>query len=433
MGTTILHPLAALVFALLTLWTFVVSRRYVIWALLFISCFISPAQRFAFFTIDFHFQRAITVIILIRIVLMGEFQGIRLRNIDYALFGSAGLVILCSAVRDGGAFLVGELGRSLDGVGIYLIARAYVRHMKDLRYVLIGAAIAAVPVMIGFVIEKSTSRNLFSIFGGVPEITVIRDDRLRAQGAFTHPIIAGVFWAAFTPLFIAVILSKAKALWSFFVGWIGTISAVLAAFMTASSTPIGGILIGLICWVLFPLRGYLRVIRWTLLFAILFLHAISQNGVHAILFTKISFVGASTGYHRYLLIDGLMQGFSKWALIGNRTTQFNYAFRDITNDYILTALNGGLLALALKIAVIAFAFASIGRMMRAAQNRADLLLSYGLGASLVTVIISMTAVSMYVQGEVSVFLTLGMAASLGDPAFLRSGQFIGPSTNPIGR
>ena len=99
---------------------------------------------------------------------------------------------------------------------------------------------------------------------------------------------------------------------------------------------------------------------------------------------------------------------------------FNSSFRDITNDYIATAINGGLAALVLKIAVITFAFAAIGRLIRAAQNRADLLLAYGLGVSLLTVVICMFSVSMYMQGEISVFLTIGMAASLGDPSWLQS-------------
>ena len=85
----------------------------------------------------------------------------------------------------------------------------------------------------------------------------------------------------------------------------------------------------------------------------------------------------------------------------------------------MTGLNGGITALALKIAAIILAFGAIGRAMRAAENRSDLLLLYGLGVSLLVVVISMTAVSMFHQGEISVYLTMGMAASLGDPSFLR--------------
>ena len=420
MGTMILHPLGISIFALMTLWTFLAPRRYVLWALLFIACLVSPAQRFAFFSIDFHFQRAIAVVILIRILFMGEIQGIKLRNIDYAVFVGAFCTVVFSGIGQNGVYFVPILGRTLDGISIYLIARAYVRNLDDLRTVLLGAAIVAVPVMIGFIIEKSTRYNIFSTFGGVPEITAIRDGKLRAQGAFTHPIIAGVFWVVFMGMFFGVLLAKIRTIRDFIIGWIGTISAALAALMTASSTPIAGLLIVLVGWCTFPLRAHLRAIRWTILFVAVFLHVLSRNGIHALLFTKISFITASTGHWRYMLIDGMIDSFSQWALIGKRDANFNYAFRDITNDYIATALHGGVITLVLKIAAIAFAFAAIGRVIRAAQNRADLLLAYGLGVGLLTVILSMLSVSMFLQGEIPVYLTLGMAASLGDPSWLQN-------------
>ena len=40
--------------------------------------------------------------------------------------------------------------------------------------------------------------------GGVPEITVVREGRLRCQGAFAHPILAGCFWAEQLPLIAAL-------------------------------------------------------------------------------------------------------------------------------------------------------------------------------------------------------------------------------------
>ena len=41
------------------------------------------------------------------------------------------------------------------------------------------------------ILEHLTGRNVFSVFGGVPEFTVIREGKLRAQAAFAHAIVAG--------------------------------------------------------------------------------------------------------------------------------------------------------------------------------------------------------------------------------------------------
>jgi hypothetical protein len=35
-----------------------------------------------------------------------------------------------------------------------------------------------IPLAVLFAVEMTTGRNLFSVFGGVPEITIIREDRL---------------------------------------------------------------------------------------------------------------------------------------------------------------------------------------------------------------------------------------------------------------
>ena len=43
--------------------------------------------------------------------------------------------------------------------------------------------------------EKFSGRNAFAIFGGVPDVAVVRDGVIRCQGPFAHPILAGTFAA----------------------------------------------------------------------------------------------------------------------------------------------------------------------------------------------------------------------------------------------
>src|SRR2546425_13060435 len=61
-----------------------------------------------------------------------------------------------------------------------------------------------VPLGISMVVEKFTTRNIFSIFGGVPEITSEREGKLRCQGAFRHPILAGTYAATLFPLCVGL-------------------------------------------------------------------------------------------------------------------------------------------------------------------------------------------------------------------------------------
>ena len=417
LGTNIVHPLGATVFVVVAIWTIMCPRKFLTWAPIFIACFISPAQRFAFLTIDLDFLRAITILAVLRILVLGELGQTRIRAIDYCVFAMSLATVLAVSARTGGAQTITEIGRGVDSVGIYLIGRAAVRNWQDLKCCLLGAAIAAVPVMIFFTIEQFTQWNFFSLLGGVPEQTSMREGQLRAQGAFTHPIIAGFFWTTFAAMFIGVILSKGRTIATTFTGWVGTISAVVIALMTNSSTPIAGLIVVAGCWLCFPYRMYLRTIRWTVFCCLMFIHIIHTKGVHAFVFVNFSFVAGSTGRHRYLLIDGALTNIFDWALYGSRR-RYNRSFHDITCDYVYTAMGGGIVPLILEIAIITLALYACGRALRAVRNREELFLAYGLGASVLTVAIMALAVSVYGQAEVPFYMTLGIAASLGNLGLL---------------
>ena len=75
--SSIIHPLALVVFIIAALWIFFGPRGKVVWSVLLIACFISVAQRFAVLTMDFHFARAIGTLGLIRILFYGELRTLK--------------------------------------------------------------------------------------------------------------------------------------------------------------------------------------------------------------------------------------------------------------------------------------------------------------------------------------------------------------------
>jgi len=412
-GTNIVHPLGAIVFGFCAIWAILAPRKYVIWSVLFIACFISPAQRFAVMGADFDFLRAITTILLCRILILGELRNTRIRAIDYCVLAFVATMVMAVTLRTGGARTVNELGQTVDGLGLYLIGRAFIRNLDDLRAMLLGAFICSVPVMIFFTIEQVTGRNLFSILGGVTEFTQVRQDKIRAQGAFTHPIIAGLFWATFFALFVGLARSRARSLLYRIAGWAGMLSSAIIVVMTNSSTPIAGILVAVVGWLCLPYRFFLKQIRWALLFVLLFIHLIHTKGVHFFLFVNFNPVSGSTGRHRAMLIDGVLKNIPDWALWGSNR-RYNRSFRDITCDYVYTAVQGGMIPLILELSIITLAFYACGRAIRAASDREELYLVYGLGVAVLTVCVMSTAVTVYGQAEVPFFMTFGIAASLGN-------------------
>ena len=148
----------------------------------------------------------------------------------------------------------------------------------------------------------------------------------------------------------------------------------------------------------------------------IFIHLIHPKGVHAFAFVNFSFVAGSTGRHRYILIDGALQNITDWALVGTNRAMYNRSFRDITCDYVKTAISGGLVALVLEITIITLAFYACGRALKSARNREEMMLAYGVGVAVLTVAIGALAVTIYGQAELPFFLTFGMAASLGEMA-----------------
>ena len=159
--------------------------------------------------------------------------------------------------------------------------------------------------MLAMILEQINGRNMFSIFGGVPEFTFVRDGRLRSQGAFSHPILAGSYGAALVPLSycIWVMGNKKYAISGFVVGTIMVITS-------ASSGPLLSFLAGILGLLMWHFRNYMRIIVWLFMGILTALHLIMNAPVWALIY-RVAIVGGSTGYHRYSLIDRAIKNFGE--------------------------------------------------------------------------------------------------------------------------
>ena len=85
------------------------------------------------------------------------------------------------------------------------------------------------------ILEHVTGRNVFSIFGGVPEFALIRDGKIRAQAVFAHPIVAGTVGANLLALFIGLWWQRGK---SKMLAGAGVVSALVMTIASSSATPV---------------------------------------------------------------------------------------------------------------------------------------------------------------------------------------------------
>ena len=154
--------------------------------------------RLVIFSLDFTLLRLFIVFSFLRILIRNEYYIKKLIPLDYVLlfyFLSSGILysLLWSFNTSS---IVFQLGRLLDLIGSYYILRNYLTSIED--YILIIKYFAIVSVVIAplFVFEYITGLNIFGLLiNGNLTVSEIRENRVRAKGAFPHPILAGSFWA----------------------------------------------------------------------------------------------------------------------------------------------------------------------------------------------------------------------------------------------
>lgn len=408
---TVLHPIGLTAVLILGALLLVVPRRHAVWPIIFMACFVAPAQRVVVFTLNFNLLRIMVLFGTIRLAVRGEWRGMRWNRIDILLVlwtvSGALIFIISYATAEAVKY---RLGTMYDAVGMYFLFRMLIRDWSDVRTTTMGFIVVAAPVAIAFMIEHATGRNMFAQLGGVPEITIVREGRLRCQGAFAHSILAGCFWAGVMPLMAAQWWCDSSArMWSA----IGLVASTVIILLCASSTPIAAIGFGLVGGALFPLRRHLRYVRWGSVVLLLSLHLVMNAPVWHLI-SRIDVAGGSFGWQRYHLIDETIRHFDDWWLLGTHSTvRWGEDLYDVTNQFILEGVRGGALTLCLFVAMIGFSFQAVGRLCRSVeQDRPKLILAWALGVALFIHCMNFMAVSYFGQIEMVWYLLLATIASL---------------------
>jgi hypothetical protein len=409
-GVTTLHPvgLAALVaFALLL---FVLPRRYAAIPLLAMAALIPTAQRIVVLDLDFTYLRVLLLCGTFRVLLRGEARAFVWRPIDKVFVAWCLVSFAMPLFRGDTLGLVTRCGYFYDAIGTYFLFRFLVRNWDDVQRLASAAALLSIPLALAFLVENSTQHNIFSVFGGVPEITVVREGRLRCQGPYSHAILAGCFWAVLLPL-------VAVRWWHGPRGRIeatlGVASSVVMIACCASSTPVGGAAAALIGGLTFYLRRHMRCVRWTVLLSLVGLHMVMKAPVWHLI-SRVSAVGGSTGWHRYHLIDEAIRRFPEWALLGtNSTAHWGEGLFDVTNQFVMQAVVGGLLNLVLFVTLLALCFQAVGRLWRSfSDDAATVALAWALGVSIFVHISNFIGVTYFGQTTMLLYMIPALLGSL---------------------
>lgn len=427
---TSVSPLGVLVVVIACLFVLALPRRWTVLPFLAMACFVSLAQRVVVFSLDFDFIRITVLFGIIRLMLRREYIGFVWKPIDKVVLLNTTSLMFFYIVHYGtvGA-IINRLGIGFNALGTYFLFRCWIRDWADVDRIIVSFIWISIPEAIFFLLENQTGRNVFSYFGGVPEITVIRQGRLRCQGPFTHPILAGCFWASVIPL---VATGWWKSTKDKVLATIGVTAAVVIVICCASSTPVLGALCAIIGAGFFVLRKKMRWVRWTLLLTLIGLH-VSMKAPVWHLVSRVSAVGGSTGWHRYNLINQTIINFRQWWLTGCSTytiASWGIWEGDVTNHYIYMAVQGGVVTLILFIAVLTIAYGNVGKLVRIQRrNKYRQILAWSLGVTLFVHCVNFIGITYFGQTYIILYLLFAIIGSLTPAKPIKTATHASTATN----
>lgn len=331
----------------------------------------------------------------------------------FALFTAVNSLLLW---RDSG-MLIKQSGDLFTLFGIYFLMRFLIRDEADADTAVRSLVYIAVAVAAVMTYEQATGHNPYAFLGGARasfyQTDMTRGDRLRALAGFGHPILAGTFGAILVPLFIGLWLKDRKNLKITMVGFAASTVIVLAS---ASSTPILAYGAGLVALCMWPLRRWMRTIRWGIVLTLVSLHMAMKAPVWQLI-DRVSVVGGSSGYHRYQLVDQCIRHFKDWWLYGVKDTgAWGWDMWDTANQYVSVADSTGLIPFILFVAVIVYGFKYVGAARKAsAGNKKTELYIWSLGGALLANAVGFFGISYWDQTQVAWYALLAIIVAVTQP------------------
>jgi hypothetical protein len=404
----------------------VLPRRYAIAPVIVICCYMTMGQSIVVAGCHFTMIRVLVVFGWARVLLRGEFQNIELNLLDRMIFWWTAISFVAYVgLWHSGDAVIYKLGATYNIIGCYLLFRMLLRSLDDVVQVFRMMAVLIVPLAVFMLLEKSTGRNLFAMFGGVSEITAVRDGVLRCQGPFSHPILAGTFGATVLPLLACLWLDGRLGK---LMATGGVISSLVITITSGSSGPVLALMAAVLALGLWRTRTHMYLLRRGTAIGIIFLQIVMKAPVWFLL-ARVDVFSGSTGFHRAMLIDSAFHNLGDWWLAGTRSTASwadeDQGMFDVTNQYLQVGAEGGIFSMLLFIWIIVSAFRLVGSTWRAMADIGEPVASqffvWGLGAALFAHVVSYISVSYFDQNFVNWYLLLAMIATVGNEFLLPVG------------
>lgn len=389
-------------------------RRHAPIPLLAACCYMTLGQGVELGSISLPIFRLVLAAGLLRVLMRRESMVGRWNGVDKLVIVWSAWMVFASFFHERipGSGPTYTLGFVIDIASIYFLTRVWSNEVSKVDGLLRVMAWLLVPVALAMVAEHILQRNAFSIFGGIPDGVYVRDGKIRAQGPFLHPILAGTVGAACVPLMTAIWGNYRLS------ATVGLTASIAMVFASTSSGPLMSLMFGVFAIALWLRRSWLPAVRWGAVVAYIGLEIIMSRPAYYLM-SMIDLTGSSTSWYRSRLIESAFERLSEWWLFGTDRTfhwmpnPLTERHSDITNYYILVGVMGGLLAMILLVAIFWLSFIFVGRAIRTSSTdvNGDFVI-WCLGAGLFSHAITGISVAYFDQSMAFIWLNVGLISSL---------------------
>ena len=387
----------------------ILPRHLVLLPVVLTACYMTCGQQVVVAGLHFTILRILVALAFIRIITRQEYRSYKWHRLDtFISLWSLSSIIFFTLLWGSTAATINRMGVASDTAGLYFAFRFLVRDMDDVKMAFKLFAVLMLPLAFCMLLERMAGgRNPFYALGGVLEYSEIRRGVVRCQGPFKHPILAGTFGAVWAPLFIGFWRYDPS---SRVLAVVGLVASTTITILSGSSGPIMTYVFGLIATGMWVMRRYMQVVRWMLLLLFITLHFVMNDPVWFI-FARVNILSGSTGWHRSNLIDQTIRHFGDWWLLGTKDVgKWGVWAGDITNQYILEGVNGGLVTALLFLTMVIIAYSTVGKAMKAKCDNPKRLrtLIWAIGCVLFAHSMTFLSVSYFDQNVVNFYLALTM-------------------------
>lgn len=377
--------------------------------------------------LDFTVMRVVIIAVLLRAFISASNKPLRIRTIDWLVVAvfMAELVAGLATAPSFMDFVINRAGATFDMMLPYIAIRLVIRTQKDLKKFLTGAMLVMIPTALLGLYQCFTGYNLFAplenlVYWNVrPSEYGKRFGLTRSNVVFAHPIIFGLIYAMFVPIFAGLYRAMKQFRWIWLCGIILILGGVFASVSSGTYLAVF-ICIGFIAG--YRYRKYWKPVVIFCLFCILVVDIISNRNWYHVL-SEFTLNKQTSWYRGRLMEVALFEG----GMGGHWMTGFGYGvepgwgakidgrdYTDMVNHYLLLLARHGLVGFVPFVLLNVWVVKHLIKAWKNASDESERHIVWGLSASLFALALSSFSVSLEGPPSNVYFLIIALAAALPD-------------------